>query len=306
MKYEKPPFTFEAQADKLLGEGLLAEREALIERLQVTNYFRFCAYVHHFRQPDGFCKAGTTLEQVWRLYTFDHRLRMLCLDAIESIEVHVRTQLAYHFAHAHGPFAYLTESNLPGFDSLRDDFRNWEKRIRTQVQRSRDPKGREEFVVSYFQEYGDSHDILPVWMMVELLDFGGTLSFYRGVAVDIRKMVAAAIGQPEEVILSWLIALNIVRNRCAHHARLWNWKSGSPAWVPNSRKFPQWHKPLLPQRSLGFLLLVFRHWMGRINPGSGWPTRIESLFASFPEITLSEMGLPQDWRNHPVWKTASS
>jgi abortive infection bacteriophage resistance protein len=305
VKYEKEPFTFEEQADHLIEEGLEADRGALIARLAATNYFRFCAYVHPFRQPDMRCAPGTKMEQVWRLYTFDHRLRMLCLDAIESIEVQVRTQLAYHFAHTYGPFEYLNAAHFPNFDAAMGDFGNWKHRIEKQVERSLDPKGKEDFVVSYFRDYGDQHDKLPVWMMVELLDFGGTLSFFRGVKADIRKTIADPLGQPEEVVLSWLVALNIVRNRCAHHARLWNWGTGSPAKIPTIKKFPRWHQPRLSGSRTGMILFICRHWLHVINPASEWPQRVTDLFSHFPEIPLSQMGLRDDWQEHPVWKKPS-
>ena len=305
MKYEKAPFTFEEQADHLIAQGLIADRAALIARLSATNYFRFCAYVHPFRQADERCRPEITLEQVWRLYTFDHRLRMLCLDAIESIEVQVRTQLAYHFAHTYGPFEYLSPVHFPNFDATKNDFGNWKDKIEKQVKRSLDPKGREDFVVKYFRDYGDEQEKLPVWMMVELLDFGGTLSFFRGVKADLRKTIADPLGQPEEVILTWLVALNIVRNRCAHHARLWNWQTGSPAWTPNKHKFRPWHKPRLSGSHTGMILFICRHWLHVINPSSEWPQRVTDLFSHFPEIQLSQMGIPDNWLEHPVWKTPS-
>jgi len=30
--------------------------------------------------------------------------------------------------------------------------------------------------------------------------------------------------------------------------------------------------------------------------------RVEQLFAEYSEIPVTEMGLPVDWKNHPLWK----
>ena len=44
----------------------------------------------------------------------DRRLRLLVMDAVERIEVAVRTQLSYHHARRHGPFAYGSDAtSLP-------------------------------------------------------------------------------------------------------------------------------------------------------------------------------------------------
>lgn len=305
MKYDKMALTFEAQADLLIARGLVADRNRLVERLRATNYYRFTSYLYTFRDPslsqgEGFHR-GTTLDKVWNLYRFDHGLRQLMLDAVETIEVQVRTQLAYHFAHTYGAFDYLKPGCFPNFNPAKSDFARWEVKLREQVARAQERKGREDFVIHFFHKYGDIHDMPPIWMTVELMDFGSVLSFFRGVSIDIRKKVAATIGQPEEVVLSWLLALNSIRNRCAHHARLWNWRMGYTVKIPN-RKFPEWHSPALPNDKLGIMLLICRHWLARVNSSHSWHERVEQLFTAFPGIDVAAMGLPPAWRNNPVWK----
>jgi len=300
--YEKKPLSFEAQAEKLLSRGLIADRAALIARLQATSYSRLTGYLYTFRTDHDGYVPGTTLDRVWQLYTFDHRLRMLMLDAIEGIEVQIRTQLAYHFSHAFGPFAYLDAVNFPNFDPAKRDFEKWESKLREQMRRSRDIKGREDFVIHFFKKYGDAHHELPIWMMIELMDFGSTLSFFRGVNDEIRKAVAATIGLPDKVILSWLLALNSIRNRCAHHARLWNWKCGCPVLLPQPNKFPEWHSPPLVNNQMGIMLSICRYWLNRVHSTNHWTHKALELFAAFPDVSLADMGLPPDWRNHPLWK----
>jgi pimeloyl-ACP methyl ester carboxylesterase len=47
--------------------------------------------------------------------------RTLVLDAIEAVEVFARTQLAYHFAHEHGPFSYHDPKCFPNLVPDRPD-----------------------------------------------------------------------------------------------------------------------------------------------------------------------------------------
>ncbi len=94
MKYSKPAITFSDQAEQLLKRGLVAQdKQAVIEKLQAVSYCRLSAYWYPFRQPDGSLAAGTSLEMVWRRYTFDRQLRLLVLDAIERVEIAVRSQV---------------------------------------------------------------------------------------------------------------------------------------------------------------------------------------------------------------------
>ncbi len=267
--------------------------------------------MYPFRQPDDTYKAGTTLDLVMRLYAFDRQFKLLLMDAIECIEVYVRTQLAYGFAHACGPFAYRDAANFPGFtpdpDPKRDDFTRWQAKLGEQTERSKRQNLGEAFVLHFFQKYGDCPQERPIWMMIELMDFGSTLSFYRGVDSSIKQSISTAINQPEKVVQSWLLALNTVRNRCAHHARLWNWESGSRVQLPNRNKFPDWHSVVMPNRQplpngrMGVIIAICHYWLQHSHPASKWPERVGNLFDQHPEVDPYQMGLPQNWRTHPLW-----
>lgn len=299
MRYEKPAQTFEQQADLLLSRGLLASRDELIRRLKATNYYRLAGYLRSFRVAgtEEF-ESDTTLEKVWRLYVFDQHLRTLLLDAVEGVEVYIRTQLAYYFAHDYGVFAYNDPHHFPNLDQT--SFTVWQRKLDDQMQRSQ--RSREEFVVHFFSRYGNEHARLPIWMVIELMDFGTTLTFFRGVSDDIKKRIAKEVGQPDRVVMSWLLALNTVRNRCAHHSRLWNWDMGTPVQIPQERKFPAWHAPRLPNNKVGIILCICRYMLNQISPTNRWSQRVRELFKANPYLPLHHMGLVDEWQSHPLWR----
>ena len=104
-------------------------------------------------------------------------------------------------------------------------------------------------------------------------------------------------------MLSWLLSLNTVRNRCAHHSRLWDWKLGTPVLIPQEKKFPKWHAPAFPNDRVGVMLTICRYWLGKVSTADQWTLRLLDLFDEFPEIPLAPMGLPVNWREHPLWKS---
>lgn len=134
MEYTKPPLSFEEQADLLIYRGLTAGRQVLIQRLQSVNYYRLSGYLFPFRTENDTYQNGTTLERVWQIYTFDRQIRIMAMDAIERIEVAIRTQLAYFFARKYGPFAYASNKNLVGIDG--EDYEKWLHDLRGEVKRS--------------------------------------------------------------------------------------------------------------------------------------------------------------------------
>lgn len=294
MEYCKEPLSLEAQADRLLGRGLVADRALLIQRLRAVNYYRLSGYLHPFRLPESdHYRDGTTLTDVWNRYCFDRRLRVLMLDVIERIEVAVRTRLVFHFAHSHGPFGYLDARHLPKLKI--EDYLEWRTALLVETNRSK-----ETFREHFFKRYGDHHQELPLWMLAELMSMGSLLTFCKGVAPEFKQKVATDFGLVDEILLSWLRSLNGVRNGCAHHARLWNRVLGYTPILPN--KSPLWTGENKPHNQrCGVILLICRHLLALIDPGSRWPARVEALFDEYPGIPLADMGLPNNWRQHPVW-----
>lgn len=306
MIYDKVPLTFDQQADRLIDRGLIAEKEELITRLSAVNYYRLTGYLYPFRLPNDTFQNGTTLEKVWRRYVFDRRLRVLILDAIERIEVAVRTKLIYHLSHhiqagrsdPAGPFGYLEQRYFPGFKTA-SDFLKWRSKLAMETDRAKSEK----FVQHFRAKYGTEHPELPGWMIAELMSFGAMLTMAKNVVPEVQSRVAEEYGFPYQHFISWLHALMVLRNACAHHDRIWNRESGK-ASKPQRNKFPLWYKnPSIPNDRTGYLLTICHYWLGLISPTSLWRERLFTLFNEFPEIPLEPMGLPEDWRNHPLWKS---
>lgn len=296
MEYCKKPCLLEEQADKLIQRGLLADRGEIIHRLQSVNYYRLSGYLFPFRlnDSDQFLPE-TSLEMIWNRYCFDRRLRVLVIDAIERIEIAVRTQLVYHFTHAHGPFGYSDDRNLPKLKI--GDYLEWRLKLQEEASRSK-----ETFKKAFFDKYGDTHKELPLWMLCELMSMGSLLTFFKGVEPAIKQAVGAPWLIPDALLLSWLTSLNAARNLCAHHARFWNRELGYPPMLPQPNKFPLWHGDYkLQTNRCGIILFICRHWLRLISPTSLWHKRIEDLFAEYPDIPRSDMGLSESWAKHPLW-----
>ncbi len=296
MRYTKPPLTFSEQADQLLARRLQADKDILISRLQAVSYYRLSGYWYPFRDGDKALQPGTTLDTIWKRYTFDRRLRMLVMDGIERVEVAVRTDVVYHFSHIHGPFGYQDLGNLPRLTE--SQHREFLERIDRETRRSK-----ETFVKHFKAKYGDSHSHLPLWMAAEIMTFGGLLTLFRGLDASLKKNIARQYGLTDEILYSWLRSLNGVRNICAHHGRLWNRELGYKPKIPRQRKHPQWHTPVVVQNHRVFAILtILKYLLNQIAPQSNWIGRLYDLLAEYPEIPLVPMGFPENWQECPIWE----
>lgn len=296
MKYDKGHLSFEAQADLLIQRGLIADRTLLISRLENINYYRLSGYLYPYRQPDDTFKPGTTLDRVWRHYTFDRRFRLSVMDAVERVEVSVRTRLIYELSAISGAFGYVEHAAVPKLNTA--DYTRWLEDINKEINRSK-----ETFVKHFKSKYGDTHPFLPLWMAGEIMPFGGTMTMYRGVSDDVKKRIALYYGVSDEVLTSWLHTINVVRNICAHHGRLWNRELGVKPLIPRKQKYPQWHDPVvIPQNRVFGVLTILRYFLKIAAPQSKWESRLLDLMGEYPEISRWSMGFPDNWRESPLWK----
>ncbi|WP_158279705.1 Abi family protein [Coraliomargarita sinensis] len=301
MEYLKESLRSEEQAQRLLDRGLKADREELIKRLSSVSYYRLSGYLYPFRKTDSDNYVeGATLKVIWDRYCFDRRLRVLLLDAIERVEVAIRTQLTYHFSEKHGAFGHCDERHFPNLKIV--DYIEWRENLIVETSRSK-----EAFKQHFFKKYGDSHRNLPVWMASELMSMGSLLTMLKGVDSGIQSKVSSHFGMADELLLSWLRSLYAARNVCAHHSRLWNRVLGYAPSLPQRNKYPNWHitdatgKRVLVNNRVGILLMICHNFLKQISPTSQWRKRTEELFAEYPEIPVKAMGLPAEWTKHPLW-----
>ena len=295
MKYSKPFKTFEEQADLLVSRGMGGDRDVLVAHLKDVGYYRLSGYWHIFKREDNTFDEGTTFSRVWDLYTFDRQLKLIVFDAIERVEVYIRTQLAYELAKAGGPFGYLDRGNLPGLDDER--YGKLLRRCRDAFGRSREP-----FVIHFRDVYGDDQELPPYWMLVNLMDFGMVLSLYRGAPSRVRKSIAAAFGIEPRVMDSWLMTLNTTRNICAHHGRLWNRTLGTKPSIPRAKNDPRWHRPYEVRGDKVFVVLTMLSAMLEIvAPDTRWRDRLFQLLDTRSEEDMWRMGFESGWKMCPIW-----
>ena len=127
--FNKPAKTFAEQIELLKARGMqFANEQDAQFYLEQINYYRLGAYwlpFEHTHSPHCF-KPDTSFEQVLELYVFDRELRLLILDAIERLEVAVRTRFAYELAQKR-PKKHLTAATKSNGISISMPY--WDERF---------------------------------------------------------------------------------------------------------------------------------------------------------------------------------
>ncbi|MDC7227014.1 MAG: Abi family protein [Spirochaetales bacterium] len=295
MIYSKPPLTINDQADLLISRGFIADKEKLLEYLRYNNYYRLTGYLYPFRRPDERYSSSINLEKILTICEYDQKLRNHLLSAIDKIEVSFRSVIAYHFSMANGPFAYTDKSALPELE----DYRRIQliENIHKETERSR-----EEFIRHFMNKYGDIHKEPPLWMAVEIMTFGSIVSLYRGVSNSLKQTIAKDFGVPDQVLSSWIVGINSIRNICAHHSRLYNRRLGYSFKLPRERKHPEWFSPVRISNSNVFTALtICNYLLSVIGAGSSWSSEIKDLFDKYESVPEIKNTFPRNWQQSKLW-----
>lgn len=297
MRYDKQPTDIPTQLAMLKQRGLIInDEDTALKQLASISYFRLANYWKTF-ETDETTHAlanGTRLEDIIALYTFDKELRSLIFTAIQDIEIALRTRIIHFFSMAHGAFWFMDASQF----NSRSIFQTCLDNIKAELDRSK-----EDFLQEHFAKY-DTPNMPPVWKTLEVVSFGTLSKLYQNMKdVEVKKQVAKSVGLLQYTYLeSWMRSLAVLRNCCAHHARVWN------------RRYPA--MPQLPQRlPLAWIdtqhvrpmklyaqlctLLYLEH---SITPNSQIKERLLKLLSDYPAVSLKQMGFPRAWQTHSIWQ----
>lgn len=292
--FTKPSTTYDQQVTILRQRGMhVDDEESAKFYLQHLNYYRLSAYWLPFEishNPHQF-HPGTRFEDALNLYVFDRSLRLLALDAIERIEVSVRSQWAYHLAHQHGPHAHLDISLAANPARWHSD----SLKLTQEVQRSD-----EVFIRHLRATYSET--LPPVWAVCEVMSLGLLSRWYGNLKpMPTRRAIASIYGLDQKVLGSWLHHLALVRNISAHHGRLWNREFTITPLLPRAKPASLKSQFQPASRKLYNALVIILHCMDVVSPNHSWRDRLLTLLDEH-KIPVADMGFPAHWEKLPIWR----
>lgn len=277
VQYE--PITYKDQIEILKSRGCkIDDEESCMEKLSNINYYRFISYLLPFKQKDGRYQPGTSFHHAYNLYEFDRKLRNLLYEAIEVIEVSLRTKITYLHSHTYGPLGYLDEKNF----NSNHRHKSFIKKIYSEVRRNKD-------ILRLKPEVKNSHTKLPLWIVSELFTFGMVSCFYYDLKTKDQKTMARKYHVGYKNLRSWLRCLTDLRNICAHSGRLYyRVFTAAPAnlHLSEARKRRLW----------GQMLVLKNVYPSRNKWNLEFFPSLLALFDEYKDyINLYHIAFPKDW-----------
>jgi abortive infection bacteriophage resistance protein len=297
MKYLKFPITVSNQIIKLKERGLFFENEMRAHNyLSNISYYRLRAYTFPFQDNTNerqLFNVNISFEQIIKLYMFDRKLRLLIFDAIEKIEVALRTQIIYHFALTHGSHWQLKP------DLYRDPMRfaNHLDSLQKEIDRST-----ETFISHYKNKYTQPSEP-PCWMSLEVSSMGLLSKIFQNLKKGPEKeAVTKHFGLTDlSVIENWILCFSTLRNICAHHGRIWN-RRLIPIKMPTHPTNVFLKNKKVYTNKLYATLSCVEYVLKIISSENNFSTQLIALMHTCPLAQSKEMGFPANWYTEDLWK----
>ncbi|MNG10881.1 Abi-like protein [compost metagenome] len=106
---------------------------------------------------------------------------------------------------------------------------------------------------------------------MEAWDFGDLSEFFELLTSKYQNLILARLGLNNAKMLSrWMQQISHLRNRCAHHTRIWNQASGNPLSVPLEPYFQVLGLDQHALKRLYGLIAVTWFLLQKIAPASTW------------------------------------
>ena len=149
-----------------------------------------------------------------------------------------------------------------------------------------------------------AHGVLPAAQADKKAATMGGLSwhYWENLTSALRQKIANIYGMDEKVLYRFLRHLTIVRNFCAHHRRLWNWRFHNypllPAKKPALRQFFNHNE----RGKLYNTLVILVYLTDAISSQFNLRRRLFVLLEGRGEAKETAMGFPSGWRTLEFWR----
>lgn len=314
----KPHLELPQLVERLKSRGMIIPDEAqAIRKLSQIGYYRLSGFWYPCRRPryddwgnflkdnqtglpirDDDFQDGIAFDDITKLYLFDKKIRQLIIDAVERIEIYIRTIIAHEIGRM-DPLAYEKEEfiNPKVLQTKRKNgevvnhWYNWLKRQYELINISKEDSIKWHRCRDY---------AIPFWVVVECWDFGVMSKYFENLNGRCQNKIINRLEFPNSsTLINWLTEINILRNKCAHHSRVWNREENpvSLKGVEDDEYFQRINLSKDARKRLYGRIAIIWYLVKKIGPSSKWIEKVANLVDEKPAIDccpFTAMGFPNN------------
>lgn len=283
----KQALSIENQIELLRSRGLGIDDDLKSQKfLRDNSYYRLDYYFKIIKAGSEKFPDGCSLRSIEALYEFDKFLRNRIFELLEPIELKLKSRISNHLGMNHGSDCFYHP------ELFIDIPENTEKFTSIQASFEREKKnGKNDPVIKHHEsKYLGQY---PIWVVVGYLTFSDMSKFYTVLSKQDKKGLVEQLYSIDAYYLeSWLFALSILRNICAHFAPLFRREF---AICPKLGNLFGWNS--FQNKELFAMFLIIK----RISSSEDWERFIqglENLVENNKVVPLVNYGFPSNWREY--------
>lgn len=283
---------------KLKDTGMIIDSNDTAEMVLTTiGYYRLKGYSFHLIDPSTKKYIeGTTLSDVLKLYQFDSELSDLIFSYLSQIEVALRSRLVNAFQITQDALVL----NDPSVFKDKKAFWKNQSTIASEISRSNDV---------FIEHNFNNHDgAIPIWAAVEVMSFGTISKTIKNMKTGSNSAFSElikyykfqnsngrSINPSKDMFTSWIQAVSIMRNICAHNSRIYNRTISTRPQLINSDVI----NPQPRYNGLYQIILSMKYLRPTNESWTGFITDFKQLLNKYSDVCdLRRLNFPSDLENH--------
>ena len=280
---------------KLKDTGMTIDSNDTAEiALTTIGYYRLKGYSFHLIDPSTKKYIeGTSLSDILRLYRFDSELSDLLFSYLSQIEVALKSQLVNAFQITHDALVL----NDPSVFKDKKTFWKNQSTIASEISRSNDV---------FIEHNFDNHDgAIPIWAAVEVMSFGTISKTIKNMKtgsntafselIKFKNSNGREVNPSKDMFTSWIQAVSIMRNICAHNSRIYNRSiSTRPQLIYSDVIHPHPRYNGLYQ-----IMLSMKYLRPTEDSWTAFITDFKQLLNNYSDVCdIRRLNFPSDWESH--------
>ncbi len=268
-------------------------------------------YLHSFLDPTlpKQYYVGAKFEDALELYRFDDKLRDILFSIIGRIEIKLKTKLDRKISSFINDIFWYLDLQYYKIKS-KNEIASLLNKLNSTFISSKEEYA-EHYKSHYYNESSNNYKVLPpFWIISELMTLGDIAKFYNLLDINKFNIARPRSNKLEELanefgatsvsaLISWIYAIRDIRNRCAHHSRLWNSIIREPGEIRTQLTL----SPLHTNR-IYFSLVMMHIMIKKLNMTDiDLKQELLNLEIKYPIFKRlnSSAGFPINWNTDPIW-----
>lgn len=286
----KKPTTIEEQIEILIRHGVVINDKTLAsDILSQIGYYRLSGYLIQFRKSknDSYLCRTVSFDELLGIISFDTELRNYIWKYIEIEEVFYKALISNMVS--------IKKCSKPPYNQHCDVNNYYSKEnvleLLNKIEKNKKYYENAAFFEHHIERYNGR---FPLWVIMEMISLSDASKYYKTLFYSDKEMIANVVNTKGDILSNHLHCISMLRNKCAHTARLYNVDYNPPVKLGSTflRK-----NPSVKNNTLFAYIIVLNKRLPNDEYRNEFVNGLEEIIEKYKEyIDLEIIGFPKNYK----------